>query len=292
MFIIILWASIIWLPLIMYFGLRKEANPKNRIILEVTLPLELRYGETVAQLLQKFKKTELIIMLTLVAVAIPSVLIKDIITAVSVWCIWLTFCIILPYIPYVNCNKQLMQLKKEYSSTTYDEDDFYLWGIFYNNPKDKRLFVNYRTGSNSTVNIANLGGKIIAGIIVLMIAIVPFTGVFLTTLDNSPIKLNVTENCIIAENGLTEYTVTLSESDKITLVNELPQGLYRKIGTATETLLKGRFTATEYGNITLCLDQTVPPYILIETQDSNYLFGTRDSITTNQVFVQIQEQAE
>ena len=34
-----------------------------------------------------------------------------------------------------------------------DEDDLWLWGMFYNNPGDRHLFINDRTGSGMGVNI-------------------------------------------------------------------------------------------------------------------------------------------
>lgn len=40
-----------------------------------------------------------------------------------------------------------------------DEDDQWIWGMFYYNPNDKRLVVNNRTGINTTFNLARRGPR-------------------------------------------------------------------------------------------------------------------------------------
>ena len=44
-----------------------------------------------------------------------------------------------------------------------DEDDQWIWGMFYYNPNDKRLVVNNRTGINTTFNLARRGGPDLYG---------------------------------------------------------------------------------------------------------------------------------
>ncbi len=47
-----------------------------------------------------------------------------------------------------------------------DEDDLWLWGIFYYNPQDSHLLVNNRVGTNSSVNLARPMGKALMGVLV------------------------------------------------------------------------------------------------------------------------------
>ena len=42
-----------------------------------------------------------------------------------------------------------------------DEDDLWLWGLFYNNPGDRHVFINDRTGSGMGVNVGRPAGKLI-----------------------------------------------------------------------------------------------------------------------------------
>ena len=51
-----------------------------------------------------------------------------------------------------------------------------------------------------------------------------------------------------------------------------------------DTLLKGNFYSNETGNVKVILDPETPPFILIRTDDKTYLFGTRDSEMTRQIY--------
>ena len=42
-----------------------------------------------------------------------------------------------------------------------DDDDKWIWGLFYYNPSDSRLIVNARIGVNTTVNLAKRSGKLL-----------------------------------------------------------------------------------------------------------------------------------
>lgn len=59
-----------------------------------------------------------------------------------------------------------------------DEDDAWIGGIIYYNPNNKKLFVNYRVGTNVTVNVARPAGKVFLAITILLLIAIPFTGQF------------------------------------------------------------------------------------------------------------------
>ena len=49
-----------------------------------------------------------------------------------------------------------------------NNDDYWKWGIFYNNPKDPSVWVEKRTGLGWTVNFAHRVSYLIIGLIVLI----------------------------------------------------------------------------------------------------------------------------
>lgn len=53
---LILWACVIWLPILMYVLLKNETKFKKNIALGVTLPQEARSDESVLAVLAAFKK--------------------------------------------------------------------------------------------------------------------------------------------------------------------------------------------------------------------------------------------
>ena len=59
-----------------------------------------------------------------------------------------------------------------------------------------------------------------------------------------------------------------------------------------DTYLEGKFSADTIGNVTVLLDPTVSPYLLIQTNEGKYyLFGTRDADKTKDAYQQLKSTA-
>lgn len=173
-----------------------------------------------------------------------------------------------------------------------DEDDHWIWGLFYYNPDDSRLIINNRIGVNSTVNLARTGGKIFMALTVLLLALMPFTGVWVESIGSHPIEMTVDAENFTVKSGSTTYTIKNSDIKDVTLLEELPGHLSRKMGTGMEHYLEGSFSADEIGNVTVLLDPTVSPYILIETNGGRYyLFGSREETTARDAYAQLKKTA-
>ncbi|MBQ3010828.1 MAG: hypothetical protein IJD81_06515, partial [Oscillospiraceae bacterium] len=99
-----LWLSLIWLPILLYVMLRNETKFKKNIAVGVTLPFEGRRHPDVLARLERFKKEELMICIALVLLGIPPIFISFTLSF-TIWFIWMTACMIVPYIPYVLCNR-------------------------------------------------------------------------------------------------------------------------------------------------------------------------------------------
>jgi hypothetical protein len=54
-----------------------------------------------------------------------------------------------------------------------DEDDKWIWGMFYYNPNDSRFTVNARVGVNATVNLAHPAGKVTMALVALLMFLIP-----------------------------------------------------------------------------------------------------------------------
>jgi len=436
---IILWASIIWVAPFIYYMLANEAKFKKNIVIGVTLPYEAREDEQVKAALSIFKKRLKWICIVLVAIAIPCFFLKSFNVLFTLWCIWIDLLVVLPNIPYIQCNSALKKIKTEkgwsrdknqcitvdtaaissgrwlspwaflpsvalsllpfvwdktfwvlyitfaicsvffwfcyrylyrnksemvdgnaelsrvltqvrrrnwgnmwlvcaysfsvISLATYftrnsplwnivlmvaisfiicvavvrielntrkiqekltaesgknwyvDDDDKWIGGILYYNPNDSNLIINNRIGTNSTINLAKTSGKIIMGLIVLMLVAMPFTGAFINAASSKPINLELTETAIVSSRSKSEYTVPYEEISDVQLLDELPDKMVRTFGTSMENLLKGNFSASGIGSMKVCLDPNYAPFILVTTDDGqHYLFGCRDSETTRQVY--------
>ncbi len=99
-----------------------------------------------------------------------------------------------------------------------DEDDKWIWGLFYYDPYDSNLLVNDRVGMNVSFNLAKGTGKIIMGILVILLLGMPFLGVWLSQEEKAPVTLNYSEEVLTGGHSHTSYEIPLDEIEKIELV--------------------------------------------------------------------------
>lgn len=108
----VLWLSLIWLPILLYIMLRNETKFKKNIAVGVTLPFEGRQHPDVLARLEQFKKEELYICIGLMLLGIPGIFVSFSLSF-TLWFVWMTACVLVPYIPYILCNRDLKRIKVE-----------------------------------------------------------------------------------------------------------------------------------------------------------------------------------
>ncbi|NLH63273.1 MAG: hypothetical protein GX478_03640 [Erysipelotrichaceae bacterium] len=171
-----------------------------------------------------------------------------------------------------------------------DEDDHWIFGIFYNNPDDSRLVINQRIGINSTVNLAKPLGRIMYGLMALLLAALPFMGIWLDSIGTQDISMQLTEPQLTVRSGSTVYRIETDEIKEAVLMDALPTNLHRRMGTGMDRYLEGKFTADEIDNVTVLLDPEVSPYLLIQMENEQYyLFGTRDGEEVKTVYAMLKK---
>lgn len=429
-FNVLMWLSIIWIAPLICFLLRNDTKFKKNIVVGVTLPYEARSDQAISDRLNKFKLQELRVMIFLIAIAIPCVFITSFNLMFILWGAWLIPCIIIPYIPYAKCNKDLKRIKVERGwkrsmpgqslievslpnqkwmspwgfvvplvialapliaqpelSIIYiidalaiiifffiyrflyqkkpeivddnlelslalsqvrkrnwslvwivsaycmaliniaffvfksspewqmvallllsfilcvfvirveintrhiqeklttnsgqpvviDEDDYWIWGIFYYNPHDSHGMINERIGVNVSLNMAKKSNQLIMGFIVLLLLIIPFIGPLSISLADKPTQLELVNNELIVSSGFKKYEISLASIETIELQDKLPDNLKRVMGTALPNLKKGHYSSPSTGNIELCINPTISAFIYLQTKENDkYLFNSKD----------------
>ena len=155
-----------------------------------------------------------------------------------------------------------------------DEDEQWIWGLFYCNPNDRRLVVNDRVGGNTSVNLARPAGKILMGMVAALLICLPLLGVWLVEEERAPVELALTDEALIASHGGDRYEISRDEITGVELLSQMPSGLIRVAGTAMDTVRKGQYAAAGYTSLTLCLDPREGPWLLVTTtRGGSYLFG-------------------
>ncbi len=155
-----------------------------------------------------------------------------------------------------------------------DEDDKWLWGMFYYDPNDRKLVVNNRVGNNTTVNLARPAGKVLMGAVALLMAALPLLGLWLVEEERTPVCLTLTQTQLVAEHRGVVYAVERADIAGVELLAQRPEGMRRNVGTAMDTVLKGDWSAAAYKRMSVCLDPRQGPWLLITTQSGEcYLLG-------------------
>jgi len=177
------------------------------------------------------------------------------------------------------------KLTRDSGSDWYmDEDDRWIGGVLYYNPDDSRTMVNSRIGINSTVNVAHTPGKLLIGFTLLLLLALPLFGIWIDGMGTRNIDVAIQSDQLEAGS----YTIPLDHIADVQLLEELPSGLRRVMGTGMDTLLKGDFSSELTGRVKVLLDPTVGPYLLIRTTDGTcYLLGTRDASATSALYAQL-----
>ena len=156
-----------------------------------------------------------------------------------------------------------------------DEDDKWIWGMFYCDPNDSHLVVNARVGINTTVNLARPAGKVIMILTAALLLFMPLTGVWLMGEERAPVTLTLTDTALVAAHSSTRYEIPLDTIRSVERLEELPD-IRRVAGTAMDTVDKGRWRCEEYGPLTVCLAPRTGPWLLIKTGETSYLVGSGD----------------
>lgn len=172
-----------------------------------------------------------------------------------------------------------------------DEDDFWLWGMFYVNPNDRHSMVNDRIGMGMTVNLGRPAGKIIMGFAVLSIAVMPLLGVWVMAVEFSPRQAAVADGMVAVTHLTEQFSVPLADVTDAELLEELPD--YSRIsGTAMDTLQEGKYRVAGYGVCRVSFNPRQPPFILLRTGDAAYIFGADDPAETRAVFARIRSMTD
>lgn len=169
-----------------------------------------------------------------------------------------------------------------------DEDEYWIWGIFYCNKNDKRFMVNRRVGVGTTVNMAKTSGKIFTiGVSVWVVLLLLWGTAVVLLEDFVPISLKLEQESVVASQYKEEYSILEDEIESVELVEELPR-MSKRAGTAMDNILKGSFLDAEYNSCKVCVRKQKPPFLKLVTKDGmTYYLNDEEADVTMEVFQQL-----
>ena len=185
-------------------------------------------------------------------------------------------------------NEQQRLNQEQPSEILMDEDDNWPFGMFYYNKNDKNLFVNSRTGMGVTTNFAHPFGKALDIFAIVLLLLLPFTGLFTIKEEFTKPKVVLTESALEAHHTGVEYTILRKDIQSISFLQEMPE-VSKSWGTNFPHLYKGKFTIKDIRKTgQLCLDPYDTAFLLIQTNDAKYyLFSMENAKELKEIHEQL-----
>ena len=152
-----------------------------------------------------------------------------------------------------------------------DDDDNWIGGMFYYNPRDKRLNVEKRVGMGGTINLAHPAGKALSGFFALCLLFTVLSVVWICMIESTPLRLSVEDGKVICHQLRDEYVIDLDDALSVEWGEDTGSlRLVRISGVGMESLLKGNFTVNGENGCKVFLATEAGKYIKIVTKDRVY----------------------
>lgn len=158
-----------------------------------------------------------------------------------------------------------------------DEDDYWIYGLFYYNPQDKKKMVNNRVGIGTTMNLAHKTGKIITVISLACILALPVTCFFVIKEEFTPLTAEFLNNRIVVTHTTQELVLPTKDIESAEIIDDLPS-TSKIVGTNMENLLKGTFNVSGYGRCRLYLNPKHPPFLVMTTDEGLIIINANENI--------------
>ena len=156
------------------------------------------------------------------------------------------------------------------TSIEVDDDDKWIFGMFYYNKSDRRLNVEKRVGIGATVNMAHPVGKVIGALIIATLIFTMLCMVWLGLLEMTPIKVYTEDGLVICHQLRDEYKIEIADIKSIEIVDDLDsRNATRVAGTSMPGLAKGRFSINGE-SCRLFINPDAGVCVRIETSDRIY----------------------
>ena len=105
------------------------------------------------------------------------------------------------------------RLPRESGARDYvDEDQYWIWGLFYCNPDDRRTLVSDRTGMGMSMNLARPAGKVVMGLCALLLIVcLPGFSLWFIAVDFTPREARIEDGTLYFGHVTEKYEIALDE---------------------------------------------------------------------------------
>ncbi|MCR5628493.1 DUF5808 domain-containing protein [Eubacterium sp.] len=191
---------------------------------------------------------------------------------------------------YVLRDSKINSIYKKETSIEVDDDDYWIYGMFYYNPNDKRINVEKRNGFGTTVNFGTTVGKIVLFVLGLTIIGSLFAVGLLGAYEVVPIDVKIEDGKVICHQLRDDYKIDIDDIKSVELLGKFKDvKASRTNGVGMPNLLKGNFTIKGEGTVKVFLNPENAHYIKITTDKKKYFISEAEDKDTKQTFDDIKD---
>lgn len=166
-----------------------------------------------------------------------------------------------------------------------DDDDNWILGQLYYNPRDSRLNVEKRVGVGGTINLAHPLGKVFGVLAGLSLVFTVLCLVWLGMLEATPLRLTVEQGCVICHQLRDEYVIPVSEIETVEWGEDIHAlRLARISGVGMDDLLKGNFYVNDQRGCKVFLAPSAGCYVKIVTAQGTYYVSGATAQETQEAY--------
>ena len=203
------------------------------------------------------------------------------------------FSLIVGSILLMNRQQAIEKIYKKETTIENDEDDNWILGQLYYNPKDHRLNINKRVGFGSTINLAHPVGKAVGVVLILVILGVFVELVYVGIIYRTPLSVRVEDGKLICHQMKDDYTIDIEKIDELVLKKD-PENLVlqKQYGLNANMIYNGKFVVNGEKNCLVFMNLESDSYIDIRTKGKTYYISGSTEKETKAVYDRICEEWE
>ena len=174
----------------------------------------------------------------------------------------------------------------------YIDDDYYWRKGWYNNPNDKRYFVQDRVNSmNYSLNYGHPSAKYVTGgMLVGTGLLLLWMCILCIRIDFTPIRLTENAAQYSITSGYKTATFALADVESVTLLDNLPdEKFYRSDGSEDNSKLLGNFRGSKTGHCQMYIWIEHPPVLQIKTTDTTIFLNSSNEAQTKEWYNQLND---
>ena len=166
-----------------------------------------------------------------------------------------------------------------------DDDDHWIFGLFYCNPADSRMSVERRAGVGMDINLGHPVGKVVGGLLGLILIGVLVLTVWMGVVERTPLTIKAENGTVICHHMKDEYVIDTADIVSAELGENVKDlSLVRNYGYGTITVQKGNFTVDGKSGCTVFLSLETGNYIKIVTDEVTYYINGASEEETEAVY--------